>query len=48
MVGHPDLLNDLFFDLMLFLLLLMVLHEAYIWLRRREKRPTSHLGARAS
>ena len=35
-------IDDLFFDVMLFLLLLMVLHEAYTWLRGRG----GHRGAR--
>jgi hypothetical protein len=31
--GTTMVLDDLFFDVMLFLLLLMVLHEAFTWLR---------------
>jgi hypothetical protein len=40
--GTTMVLDDLFFDVMLFLLLLMVLHEAYTWLRGRG----DHRGAR--
>jgi hypothetical protein len=40
--GTIMVLDDLFFDVMLFLLLLMVLHEAYTWLRGRG----DHRGAR--
>ncbi len=40
--GASMVLDDLFFDVMLFSLLLMVLHEAYTWLRGRG----DHRGAR--